>query len=122
MLKRKYIRDYYIDQKHGFYTFTRTAVMSWVRVLFVRGEVDIHRLLGIEFYPVNNPLLFYMIKSVSLVFVIFLRLIVIVGLADIFWRRDYAFFLIGVGLISMFGVTPLRVGRTRYRLPVEPQL
>jgi hypothetical protein len=104
----------------------RTSVIAFAkstgRFFIVGGEGEIHSIFGMEYQPEVNPTAFWGIKGVAVGFTALMRIVGLVGLCYLLFRKHYRLVLICTGLIAYFWLTSLVVGRPRARVPVEPEL
>jgi 4-amino-4-deoxy-L-arabinose transferase-like glycosyltransferase len=116
---------------------------GWGQFFGAPGAANFHNLLDLEASSAFTAMreknfeshfgsVIYALKSSSLgavtisvtafIFVVFLRMIGLVGIVWMFMRRHYAVLLSCAGLIIYFAIIHLFTGNSRYRLPVEPAL
>jgi len=67
----------------------------------------------------ESSLVAILISVYSYFYVILLRILGLIGIIEIYKRKEYSLLVIVVGLILYFAITVLFVGTSRYRLPTE---
>ena len=60
------------------------------------------------------------ITVLCLLFSLLLKLMSLVGVYDLFKRKQFAVLIVCLALIAYFFATTLFLGQSRYRVPVEP--
>ena len=118
--KLAFIKEYFFSGAISVGTFAQALVMSWARFLLSSGESWIRILFNVPVGSALGPVDF-MVSYVPMVFAIVSRFLGLLGVVELFRRRELALLTTCLGLILYHLAVHLVYGQSRYRAPLEPQ-